>query len=83
MKHTKHVKGQIAKKIRGEVPLDLLETIFAAAHVRKFDDRVDFTETLQGATFRATVLISGRSPSNNIYELCSNINTVTMLMGDI
>ena len=36
-----------------------------------------------GVTFRATILISSRSPSNSIYALCRNINTVTMPMCDI
>ena len=69
--------------------LDSLEAIFAAAYVRTFDNRgrscthCRATLRLLGKIFRATVLISGRSPSSSINALCRNIEMVTMSTSDV
>ena len=73
---TKHMIGQIAKKISGAL-------ISAAAYVRTFDDHVAFMETLwQRMTFRAIVCSRSRGDLQG-HALRRNINTVTMPTCDV
>ena len=73
---TKHMIGQIAKKISGAL-------ISAAAYMRTFDDHVAFLETLwQWMTFRATVCSQSRGDLQGL-ALRRNINTVTMPTCDV
>ena len=68
---------------------DLLEVIFAATYATTFDNhehsRRHCRATVRslGATFRTMIVISSRSPTNSIYALRRNINTVTTPTSEI